>query len=141
LDLPDDPEALAAHELFHAVTGVSPRDLYQGPDRTIFIVARDNYKQALAGSRKTRIGLLRDRLGHPVEIIQDGENAEDFARNLFKAFRPDQIEVIEAPAGTIIHISLPIDHKGRAIGKEGSRLKAVRELAARLHDVNDLVVT
>ena len=76
-----------------------------------------------------------------MEIIEDADRPEAFAANLFAAFEPEKIERIEAPAGTIIHISLPIDHKGRAIGREGSRLRAVRELAARLHDVKDLVVT
>ena len=141
LKLDEDAEALNAFQLFRTITGVDPKDLYQGPDRTIYIVTQESFQQVLAGSKRAKRELLKERLGHPVEIIPDGEDAETFAANLFDAFKPEKIERIEAPAGTIIHVSLPIDNKGRAIGKEGSRLRAVRELAARLHDVNDLVVT
>lgn len=130
-----------AFQLFRTITGVDPKDLYQGPDRTIYIVTTEAYKLVQAGSKRAKLDLLRERLGHPVELIADAGNAETFTANLFAAFNPETIERIEAPAGTIIHVSLPVDSKGRAIGKEGSRLRAVRELAARLHDVNDIVVT
>ena len=123
------------------LTGVEAADLYTGADRTLYVVAEEQYKSALAGSSKAKRELLREQLGHPVEIIAAAETAEGFVSNVFAPFKPDSVEVIEAPAGTIVHVSLPLDTKGRAIGKGGSRLAAARELIMRAHDVKELVVT
>lgn len=136
-----DGQTIAASQLFESLTGQPPLDLYSGPDRTIFILESKLLEETSKVLTKNRREQLRKRLGHPVEIVPYAREVEAFATNLFQAFTPESLEVINAPTGTIVHVSLPMETKGRAIGKGGSRLAAVRELLVRSHNVKDLVLT
>lgn len=123
-----DLQAIETIALFEKFTRVSAMD-YIETDRTVYFVIPNG------GNRRLRenpgMDRLSKRMGKAVRAIEHRDQPEAFLRSLFWQFGIEEASVEEGPDGPVGRVRVSPLRKGRAIGKGGENLKALRELARR----------
>ncbi len=123
-----DLQAIGTIALFEKLTRVSAMD-YIETMRTVYFVVPNG------GSRRLKdnpgMDRLSRRMGKAVRAIEHRSEPEAFLRSLFWQYGVEEASVQEGPDGPVGRVRVSPLRKGRAIGKGGENLKALRELARR----------
>ena len=94
------------------------------------------------GRLKENQGLehLGRKLGKTIRLIEAKEDPVEFLHSLFWHYGVEQARCEEGPEGLVGRVRVSPLRKGRAIGKGGETLKALRELAKRHVGLVNLVL-
>lgn len=117
--------------VFEEVTNVHPRDCLISEDFIYFLV--DPKKIGLAIGRNGSVAnTLRKTLGKSVKIFGYADTPEDMMRNLIPCAR--SIEINEQH----ITVSVPPEERVGVIGRNGSHIKAIKEILMRHFSIKNL---
>jgi len=123
-----DLQAIETIALFEKFTRVSAMD-YIETERTVYFVVTNG------GGRRLKdnpgVDRLSKRMGKAVRTIEHRDQPEAFLRSLFWQYGIEEASVEAGPDGPVGRVRVSPLRKGRAIGKGGENLKALRELARR----------
>ena len=131
------PEELRYIALFQDITGATVMDCIIDDefDRVIYVVKAEDMGKAI-GRRGANARKLAELLKRNVEIIEYAETLEDMVKTLFKGVNIVRMNLIEKNDKKILYINVPLEQKGRAIGRNGKNIKKARMILARLFDID-----
>jgi len=132
-----DADTMRTFSLFERLTGTALKDLVEEEDRTIFLVAGNKLGKAL-GKKAGNLRKLREHLDKEVVLVGFADEREAFLRNIFHRTTIDEVEWEDRNGDLIVHVTVPSDQKGRAIGKGGRNIQLARTLMKRHFDVRDI---
>ena len=130
MDIVLDDSSLKLISLFESVTRAEIRDCIPAEDRVVFIVNRGQAGAAI-GERGDNIRRLKEILHRNVEIIEWSERPEEFIRNIFHAFKVNDVKIEKRGNRNMAIVSVDPAQKARAIGKAGRNLHQARDIIAR----------
>jgi len=126
---------------FEDATDATARDCVIDDEhgRVIFVVKTGEMGQAI-GPGGSRIEALEDRIGKPIELVEDAPSPEGFVAN---ALAPAAVYnvTISKNDDTVAYAEVAHEDKGVAIGAEGRNIEAAKLLAKRHHDIDDIQLT
>jgi N utilization substance protein A len=127
-DIKLDLQAIERIALFQSMTRVDASDCVETTQVAYFVVPRGSL-----GRLKDSPGLerLSKKLGKSVRLIEHRDEPEAFLKSLFWHYGVENVSVQEGPHGLQGRVRISPLMKGRAIGKGGENLNALRELAKR----------
>ncbi|MFC7044551.1 NusA-like transcription termination signal-binding factor [Halobacteriaceae archaeon GCM10025711] len=127
--------------LFEDETGATARDCVvdDEDDRVIFVVKPGEMGQAI-GPGGQRVKRVEERVGRDVELVEDADTPEAFIANAFAPAVVHHVTVSEN-GDTVAYVEVAAEDRGVAIGTEGRNIRAVRMLARRHFDVEDVELT
>lgn len=135
-----DAETLRLLTLFERVTGTRVKDVVDGPERLAFVVEEKDLGRAI-GRGAANLKRLREILHKEVELFGFHEDPVQFVKNLFHKYQLLAVEVEERADGKrVVKVRVDAKDKGRAIGKGGRNVALARTLAARHHDIGDVLL-
>jgi N utilization substance protein A len=136
-DIKLDLQAIERIALFQSMTRVDASDCVETSQVAYFVVPRGSI-----GRLKDSPGLerLSKKLGKGVRLIEHRDEPEAFLKSLFWHYGVEKVSVEQGPHGLQGRVRISPLMKGRAIGKGGENLKALRELAKRHVGLDGIVL-
>lgn len=116
-------------------TGVRAVDVFQTESAMVFVVPNGAAGKVLGKQGFNRLRMER-AVGKPVDVVEQSETVEGFARNCFRPAEIKQVDVKEQ--GKKIIVKVDATQRGLAIGRNGERIKRARLLLKRYFDVDDV---
>lgn len=133
-------EARRYMRLFDEITEVTPRDCLVREERVVFLVPTGEMGAAI-GPHGEMVEQVEDRLGDPVDLVEDADEPGVFVANCLAPAAVRNVTVSEQGGSVVAYAEVPQADRGVAIGAEGESIDTARELAARHFDVDDVQLT
>jgi len=120
-------------------SGAQVKDCIVTEDEIIYIVSEEQLGQAI-GTGGQHVNKIRNALGKQVRIVGFKENPVEFTKKLIAFVEPKSITLEETE--TEKHIIIESDYKshGSIRGKRDKKLKILKELLKRHHNVDDVIL-
>ena len=145
-----DRESMELISLFNNITDAIIKDclLFTSPENNseiiIFLVKKEDVGKAI-GKAGEHVKDLMSKLQKKIDIIPFSEDLNEFIQFILNtsksAIKVQTIEIREAKnmKKTVI-ISVNPQDRGKAIGKEGSMIKKIKELVLRHFKVDNVII-
>ncbi len=121
-------QAIETIALFERFTRIPAIDFLEN-DQAVYFVVPEGSARKLKDNKG--IERLSQKMGRPIRLVEHREDPERFLRSLFWQYGVEEVSLEESPDGLAARVRVSPLRKGRAIGKGGSNLKLLRELARR----------
>ena len=134
-------ESMGLIARFEQVTGASSRDVVKDDtnDRYIFIVNPGEMGHAIGKDGKN-IKKASGVLSRRCEAVEYADDPVQFLRNCFLPAQVSEIQFSDYDGGIIAHVMVHAEERGLAIGKAGKNIAKTKQLALRLHDIQDVML-
>ena len=145
-----DRSSMELISLFNNISGAIIKDcmVFKSPENygevIIFLVKKQDVGKAI-GKNGENVKDLMAKLQKKIDVIPFSENLEEFIQFILNtsknAVKVQSIEMRESKnqKRTVIITVLPQD-RGKAIGKDGSMIKKIKELVLRHFDIDNVII-
>jgi len=145
-----DRKTMELISLFNNISGAIIKDciIFKSPENNseiiIFLVKKEDVGKAI-GKAGENVKDLTSKLQKKIDVIPWSQNLNEFIQFIFNTTKNtinvQNIEVKESrnKKKTVI-ISVAPQDRGKAIGKEGSMIKKIKELVVRHFEVDNVII-
>jgi N utilization substance protein A len=136
--------------LFNSISGAIIKDcfIFQSPENNseiiVFLVKKEDVGKAI-GKAGEHVKDLMAKLQKKIDVIPWSENLEQFIQFILNTTKNSiQVQNIEIKESrnekkTVI-ISVRPQDRGKAIGKEGSMIRKIKELVIRHYNIDNVII-
>jgi len=136
--------------LFNNISGAIIKDcfIFQSPENNseiiVFLVKKEDVGKAI-GKAGEHVKDLMTKLQKKIDVIPWSENLEQFIQFILNTTKNSiQVQNIEIKASRnekkTVLISVRPQDRGKAIGKEGSMIRKIKELVLRHFNVDNVII-
>ena len=145
-----DRQSMELISLFNNISGAIIKDcfIFQSPENNseiiVFLVKKEDVGKAI-GKAGEHVKDLMTKLQKKIDVIPWSENLEQFIQFILNTTKNSiQVQNIEIKESrnekkTVI-ISVRPQDRGKAIGKEGSMIRKIKELVLRHFNVDNVII-
>ncbi|MFX1321826.1 MAG: NusA-like transcription termination signal-binding factor [Promethearchaeota archaeon] len=145
-----DQKSMELISLFNNISGAIIKDclIFRSPENNsevvIFLVKKEDVGKAI-GKAGEHVKDLKSKLQKNIDVIEFSEDLNQFIQNILNttknAIKLQNIEIKESKnlKKTVI-ISVRPQDRGKAIGKEGSMIRKIKELVLRYFEVDNVII-
>ena len=145
-----DRESMELISLFNNISGAIIKDCLifrnqeHNTDVIIFLVKEEDVGKAI-GKAGEHVKDLKSKLNKKIDVIAFSEDLDHFIQNILQTTKNSivvqDIEIKESRnlKKTVIITVRPQD-RGKAIGKEGSMIRKIKEIVIRYFDVDNVII-
>ena len=145
-----DRESMELISLFNNISGAIIKDclIFRNQEHNteviIFLVKEEDVGKAI-GKAGEHVKDLKAKLNKKIDVIAFSENLDHFIKNILQTTKNSivvqDIEIKESRnlKKTVIITVRPQD-RGKAIGKDGSMIKKIKEIVLRYFDVDNVII-
>jgi N utilization substance protein A len=145
-----DRDTMELISLFNNISGAIIKDclIFKSPENAseiiIFLVKKQDVGKAI-GKAGEHVKDLMAKLHKKIDVIPFSDNLEEFIQFILNttknSIKVQNIEIKESKyqKKTVIISVMPQD-RGKAIGKDGSMIKKIKELVIRHFDVDNVII-
>lgn len=131
-----DQKSMGFISYFENISGAQVDDCVPEDDRIIFIVKKGQAGLAI-GKKGANIKKAERDLKKGIEIIENGDNPEEFIKN---ALAPAEVQEVTISEGRAM-VKIDASQRGMAIGKGGSKIDRCRKLLQRHFSIDEVILT
>ncbi len=125
---------------FTNITGTSAVDVLDAKDSFVFVVSKGSLGKAI-GKQGSMLEKLRNAFNKNVELVEESDNIQGFLTNFFRGIVFQKIDEKNSEGKIILRLHVPIDQKGKAIGRGGEKINKARALLKRHFGVSEFQIT
>ena len=145
-----DRQSMELISLFNNISGAIIKDcfIFQSPENNseiiVFLVKKEDVGKAI-GKAGEHVKDLMAKLQKKIDVIPWSENLEQFIQFILNTTKNSiQVQNIEIKESrnekkTVI-ISVRPQDRGKAIGKEGSMIRKIKELVIRHYNIDNVII-
>ncbi|MEM0375093.1 MAG: NusA-like transcription termination signal-binding factor [Nitrososphaerota archaeon] len=126
--------------IFEQLTDVEVLDYLELDDLIVFMVRKGDAGKAVGKGGRKLTDLSQLLGGKRVKVVEHSDDLKEFLVNAMLPANVKEVEITERDGKVTAIVRVPEEEKGKAIGKGGKNLKAVRELLRRHFKVERLVL-
>jgi len=136
-----DTEGIRCIGIFEQITGAGARDCIvdNTANKVILVVKKGDMGLAI-GKDGSNINKVKKMLRRDVEVIEHSPDIKEFVEYLFRPVHVKNVELQTKDDKNLVYVEIPRKDKGIAIGKNGEKIKKVKLLLKRNHDIDDVVL-
>lgn len=123
--------------LFESMTGAKVKDFIKEEDTYCFVVRSGDMGLAI-GKKGVNVEKIRKALGKQIIVFEHDNDDEKFLEKLFYPIELHGINVAKTPGETTAVIQVARQDRSRAIGPKGVKIKLIRQLIKRHHDIDSV---
>ncbi len=123
-------KGLGFFSLFEKITRVIPADYNESDELLVFVVSQFQLGKAI-GKKGINIEKLRRAFNKKVVVVADSDDPENFVRNFLNNVRIVNIEPRQVMDENALIVIVNEADRGIAIGRNGDRIKALKNLLKR----------
>jgi transcription termination/antitermination protein NusA len=123
--------------LFEGMTGAKVKDFLREGETMCFLVNPGDMGLAI-GKKGAKVERVRKALGRNLLVMEYNEDPETFIRNMFHPAEVHGVNIAKTSSGTSAQVVVGRDDKSRAVGPQGTKIKAIRALAKRHCNIEEL---
>ena len=112
---------------FESLTNVMPNDYVESEGMVVFTVDQEKLGKAI-GKNGININKLKAKFKKRILVVGDSEDPEAFVRSYFNNINIMSLEVRDVMGEKALMITLDEKDRGIAIGRDGERIKSLKEL-------------
>jgi N utilization substance protein A len=109
-------------------------------DKVVFIVKKGQAGLAI-GKKGLNIKKAQRDLKKDIEIIENGDDAQELIRNALAPAEIVEITISKAEGKQVALVKIDPKFRGMAIGKGGSKIDRCRKILQRHWDIDDVMLT
>jgi len=134
-----DEQTIKYVALFQDLTRTTVVDCVDATDKLIFVVKEGDIGKAI-GKKGENIAKLKRLMNKDIHVVEYSDKPDRFVANVFRNFDVKGVQIEQR--GDVVHATVTVEatKKGRAIGKEGRKLRVSRDLIARHHPIQSVSV-
>ncbi|MBD3387694.1 MAG: NusA-like transcription termination signal-binding factor [Candidatus Altiarchaeales archaeon] len=132
-----DADEIKLISMFESTTGAKVNDFLMDSNLLCFLVKQGDMGLAI-GKNGSKVEKLRRSLGRNILVLEHSDDPEKFIENMFHPVEVHGLEVGDTPDGLMATVQISIEDRSRAIGREGSRIRMVKALAKRHHNIGNI---
>ncbi len=129
------PEEIKTINQFEEITGATVKDCIVNEKEATILVKPEDLGLAI-GKNGSMIKKVKNKLGKKIHVYKYSENLEEFIKNLFYPVEPEEVKEKDGEVKVKVE---PTDKK-RTIGREGKKVKKVKELTQRHFDIENIKI-
>ncbi|MFH0862286.1 MAG: NusA-like transcription termination signal-binding factor [Candidatus Altiarchaeota archaeon] len=123
--------------LFESMTHAKVKDYLQDGQTMCFLVGTGDMGLAI-GKKGVKIDRVRRALNKNLIIMEYSEDPEQFLKNLFHPATIHGINIAKTSGGTTAQVQIAHEDRSKAIGPGGVKIRLIKQLAKRHHDIDEL---
>lgn len=123
-------KGLGFFSLFEKITRVIPADYNESDELLVFVVSQFQLGKAI-GKKGINIEKLRRAFNKKVVVVADSDDPENFVRNFLNNVRIINVESRQVMDENALIVIVNEADRGIAIGRNGDRIKALKNLLKR----------
>lgn len=123
--------------LFEQMTGAKVEDFVREDDAMCFLVKEGQMGLAI-GRKGSNVDKVRKALGRTVIVLEDSDDPEQFMRNMFQPAEIHGLSVDNLSEGRAATVQISRSDRSKAVGPGGAKIRMVRVLAKRHHNIDDI---
>jgi N utilization substance protein A len=131
-----DQKSMQLISYFENISGAQVDDCVTEDNRIIYIVKKGQAGLAI-GKKGANIKKAMRDLRKEIEIIENGDNAQEFIKN---ALAPAEVQEVTISEGRAM-VKIDANERGLAIGKGGAKIDRCRKLLERHFDIKEVILT
>jgi len=129
------PEEIKTINQFEEITGATVKDCIINEDEATILVKPEDLGLAI-GKNGSMINKVKNKLGKKIHVYKYSKNLEEFIKNLFYPVEPEEVEQKDGE----VRVKVDPSDKKRTIGREGKKVKKVKELTQRHFDIENIKI-
>lgn len=126
--------------LFEGLTKATARDCIIDDDGSITFIVNEGDMGRAIGKGGSNIRQASKILKREVTVVEYSEDPVKFIRNLVYPIRPVKLKIEGKNSKAVARISVSPRDRAAAIGRRGKNIQRIKKIAARHHDVDDVVI-
>ena len=136
-----DDDARQYLAAFEDTTGVDGQDCLvttadAGDERLLIVVSSGRMSEAIGPGGRT-VKRYEERVGHPVRLVEDADDPEEFVANTLAPAAVYNVTISEND-DTVAYVEVADADRGVAIGTNGRTIEAARTLVDRHFGIDDV---
>lgn len=108
-------------------------------DKVVFVV-RQGHLGAAIGKKAKNLERLRMLFKKNIKFVEYHDDMNQFIKNLCKPYDPKEISISGSDNEPVVRIIVEPKVKSKIIGKKGSNIEVIRNLAQRHHNIKDVQI-
>jgi len=132
-------ETMQYIKMASSVTNTDIVDCIVTDDKLIFIVRKGQLGAAI-GVKAKNLERLRNSFKKNVKFVEFDSDKERFILNLCKPYKVKNISLTGDGDSIVAKVQVDISDKSKIIGKGGSNISLIRQLARRHHSIKDVQI-
>lgn len=134
-----DTETIRIIALFENLTNASVRDcLIDHETNTVYFIVDEGKMGVAIGKNGSSIKNAEKIIGKNIKVFEFSKNLITFVKNLIQNI--EEVRIKGEGDRTIVEVKVEKRFKSMIIGREGRKLKILKEILERNHKVSDLII-
>jgi N utilization substance protein A len=134
-----DTETIRLITLFEKVTGAKVKDcVVEDTGRTVFFVVDEGYISLAIGKDGSSVKRVENIIKKNVKVVEFSQNLEKFIKNLIP--QATEVRAKNIDGKNIVELKVEKANRALVIGRDGKNLKLFKEIAQRIHNIDDIIV-
>ena len=126
---------------FESLTGARVRDCIINDFGTVtFVVNKGDFGMAI-GHGGDKVKRAKHIIGKGIEVVEYSEDPVEFIKNTLSPARVQSVKIVEREGKKVAVVTVDIQDKGLAVGRNGKKIQGAKKLVERHHDISDILLT
>ncbi|MAG22017.1 MAG: NusA-like transcription termination signal-binding factor [Candidatus Diapherotrites archaeon] len=122
--------------VFDSISGAVAKDVIVQGNSVVFLVKKGDVGKAV-GKNACNVNTLRKKFGKNIEILEQGDNPEEFVKKALYTVKIKSVEIVENEDRKNGFVVLDAGEKRKLLSNLG-RFKRIKEIAKRNYGLHEL---
>jgi N utilization substance protein A len=136
-----DTEGIGYIGVFEHLTGAGVRDcLVNNEENKVTMVIKNGDMSIAIGKGGSNVTKVKELLKKEIELVEYSADVKEFIENLFRPAYVKSVELLTKNGQSCAYVEVFNKDKGIAIGRNGEKIRKVKELVKRNQDIDNVII-
>ena len=135
-----DTDAIGIINFFENISGAKIRDCIIDEEMgTVYLIIEEGYLGMAIGKNGSCVKNAEKLLKKKIKLLEYSNNFEKFLKELIPSVSDFTLKTMDG-GKQVVEVRVEKSERPAIIGRDGKRLKILKEILKRTHNINDIIV-